>query len=83
MPQHGATLPAARPRAAAAVGQLPGHHASSPALYLAALTVLLSTAAMVMGPTPPGTGVMAPATCAQRSNTLGKTSSDAGNCSTQ
>ncbi len=64
--------PATRSWAAAAAGQPPAHHGSSPALYLAALTVLLSTAAMVMGPTPPGTGVMAPATCVQGRDALEK-----------
>ena len=35
---------------------------SMPACWQAAVTVLASRQAMVMGPTPPGTGVIAPAT---------------------
>src|SRR5579862_4374550 len=50
-------------RAVAAGGDLPGFAVLERRRSLAAFTVLLISMVMVMGPTPPGTGVSAPAVC--------------------
>src|SRR5882757_2171321 len=47
-----------------------------PASAQAARTVLASRQAIVIGPTPPGTGVMAPATCAASAKQTSPTSRD-------
>src|SRR3546814_20684845 len=56
--------------------QAPRSGAGSPAWRPAAVTVLASSTALVIGPTPPGPGVLAPDTAAPSAKTTPPTSRD-------